>query len=185
MQASFLEALEPEKAADIVEEMAPDEAADALSEMEEGASQDILEEMDSEPKTDVSELLEFEEDTAGGMMNTEYVALHDAATVADAMAALKENEELLENLNVIFLINEEERLSAAIPLARLFVTASEARLKDLAAETLVQVTVDEHQDRVLEFFDKYNLLTLPVVDGDGRLAGVITADDVISVLRNK
>ena len=185
MQASILEALEPEKAADIVEEMAPDEAADALSEMEEEASEDILDEMDSEPKTDVRELLEFEEDTAGGMMNTEYVALHDTATVTDALAALKDNEELLENLNVIFLLNEDERLSAAIPLARLFVSHSGASLKELATETLLQVTVEEHQDQVLEFFDKYNLLTLPVVDGNGRLVGVITADDVISVLRNK
>ena len=185
MQASILEALEPEKAADIVEEMAPDEAADVLSGLEEEASEDILEEMDTEPKTEVQELLEFEEDTAGGLMNTEYVALRDDASVADALAALKENEELLESLNVIFLTGEEGRLSAAIPLARLFVASSDSRLKDLAAETLLQATVDEHQNEVLELFDKYNLLTLPVVDPNGKLAGVITADDVISVLRNK
>jgi magnesium transporter len=61
----------------------------------------------------------------------------------------------------------------------------DARLKDLAAETLLQVTVNEHQDHVVELFDKYNLLTLPVVDESGQLAGVITADDVISVLREK
>jgi len=185
MQASILESLEPEKAADIVEEMAPDEAADALSEMEEKASEDILEEMDSEPKTDVEELLEYEEDTAGGMMNTEYVVLHDGAMVSEAMDILKSNEELLENLNVVFLIDEEERLSAAVPVARLLLAPGDARLKELATETLLQATVDEHQDRVLELFDKYNLLTLPVVDENGKLTGVITADDVISVLRNK
>ncbi|MBZ5578701.1 MAG: CBS domain-containing protein [Acidobacteriia bacterium] len=185
MQASILESLEPEIAADIVEEMAPDEAADALSELEAETSEDILDEMDSEPKTEVQELLEFEEDTAGGLMNTEYVALHDSASLADAMEALKGNEELLENLNVVFLVDEGGRLSAAIPLARLFISPAAARLKDLAAETLLQVTVEEHQDRVLELFDKYNLLTLPVVDENGQLAGVITADDVISVLRQK
>lgn len=185
MQASILESLEPEKAADIVEEMAPDEAADVLSGLEEETSEDILEEMDSEPKTEVQELLEFEQDTAGGLMNTEYVALHDNATVANAMAALKGNEELLENLNVLFLIDEEDRLSAAIPLARLFLAPPDRRLKDLAAETLLQVTVEEHQDRVVELFDKYNLLTLPVVSENGKLNGVITADDVISVLRQK
>ena len=185
MQASILESLEPEKAADIVEEMAPDEAADILSEMEEETSEEILDEMDSEPKTDVRELLEFEEDTAGGLMNTEYVVLHDNATVADAMAALKGNEDLLETLNTLFLIDEDERLTAAIPLARLFLAQGESRLKALASETLLQVTVDETQDRVTEFFDKYNLLTLPVVDDEGKLAGVITADDIISVLRQK
>ena len=71
------------------------------------------------------ELLEFEEDTAGGLMNTEYVALHDNATVVDAMAALKGNEDLLETLNTLFLIDEEERLTAAIPLARLFLARGE------------------------------------------------------------
>ena len=79
----------------------------------------------------------------------------------------------------------EERLTAAIPLARLFLAAGQARLKELASETLIQVTVDERQDRVTELFDKYNLLTLPVVDEDGKLAGVVTADDIISVLRQK
>jgi Mg/Co/Ni transporter MgtE/sporulation protein YlmC with PRC-barrel domain len=185
MQASILESLEPEKAADIVEEMAPDEAADILSELEEATSEEILDEMDSAPKTEVRELLEFADDTAGGLMNTEYVVLHDHATVSDAMAALKGNEDLLETLNTLFLIDEEERLTAAIPLARLFLAAAESRLKELASETLIQVTVDETQDRVTEFFDKYNLLTLPVVDDEGKLAGVITADDIISILRQK
>ena len=185
MQASILESLEPEKAADIVEEMSPDEAADILSELEEETSEEILDEMDSAPKTEVRELLEFREDTAGGMMNTEYVSLHDHATVADAMSAFRGNEDLLETLNTLFLVDADERLTAAIPMARLFIAAGIAHLKDLASATLIQVTVDEKQDRVTELFDKYNLLTLPVVDEDGKLAGVITADDVISVLRQK
>jgi sporulation protein YlmC with PRC-barrel domain/CBS domain-containing protein len=185
MQAAILEALEPEKAADIVEEMAPDEAADALSELEDETSEEILDEMESEEKTEVEELLEFPEDTAGGMMNTEYVSLPDTATVADAMAALRTNEDLLETLNTLFLVDAGERLVASVPLARLFVAAGDTFLKDLAAETLVQVSVEETQNRITELFDKYNLLTLPVLDEEGKLAGVITADDIISVLRRK
>jgi magnesium transporter len=185
MQASILEALEPEKAADIVEEMAPDEAADILSELEEETSEEILEEMDSAPKTEVRELLEFEEDTAGGMMNTEFVSLHENASVMDALAALRGNEDLLESLNTLFLVDPDERLTAAIPLARLFVASGGSKLRESAAGTLISVNVDETQDRVTELFDKYNLLTLPVVDEDGKLTGVITADDIISVLRQK
>ncbi|MGO9637563.1 MAG: magnesium transporter MgtE N-terminal domain-containing protein [Terracidiphilus sp.] len=185
MQASILESLEPEKAADIVEEMAPDEAADALSELQDETSEEILDEMDSAPKSEVRELLEFEEDTAGGMMNTEYVSLHQNALVTDALAGLRGNEDLLETLNTLFLIDAEERLTAAIPLARLFLAQPDAKLQSLASDTLIQVNVDESQDRLTELFDKYNLLTLPVVDEDGKLVGVITADDVISVLRQK
>lgn len=185
MQASILESLETEKAAEIVEEMAPDEAADALAELEEETSEEILEEMDVEPKTEVRELLEFEEDTAGGLMNTEYIALHENATVADAMEALKGSEDLLENLNALFLIDGEGHLAGAIALGRLFIAAGSTPLKELAAANLIQVSVEEKQDRLTELFDKYNLLTLPVTDQEGKLAGVITADDIISVLRQK
>jgi CBS domain-containing protein/sporulation protein YlmC with PRC-barrel domain len=185
MQASILESLEPEKAADIVEEMAPDQAADVLAELEEETSEEILEEMEREPGSEVRELLEFAEDSAGGLMNTEFVSLDDQAVVADAVEALKGNEDLLESLNTLFLKDAEGKLAGSVPLARLFVASGNTPLKQLASETLVQVSVDEKQDRVTELFDKYNLLSLPVVDGEARLAGVITADDIISVLRHR
>jgi magnesium transporter len=185
IQASILESLETEKAADIVEEMAPDEAADILAELEEETSKEILEEMEAEPKTDVRELLEFEEDTAGGLMNTEYVALPDTATVADAMNELKANEELLETLNTLFLVDAADRLTGAIPLAKLFIASGDTPLKSLASDTLIEVRENEERDRITEIFDKYNLLTVPVVDEDGKLSGVITADDIISVLRKR
>ncbi len=89
VQASILESLETEKAADIVEEMSPHEAADVLAELEEQTSEDILEEMEQEPKEEVEELLEYEENSAGGLMNTEYVALPENTTVAGAMDALQ------------------------------------------------------------------------------------------------
>lgn len=185
IQASILESLETEKAADIVEEMSPDQAADALGELEEETSREILQEMEQEEQTEVTELLEFGEDTAGGLMNTEYVALRDTATVADAMGELRKNEKLLETLNMLFLVDESDKLMGAVPLAKLFIATGDTRLKDLAADTLIQVNEKEHRDEVTETFDKYNLLTVPVVDEDGKLSGVITADDIISVLRNR
>jgi magnesium transporter len=183
IQASILESLETETAADIVEEMSPDHAADALSELGEETSEEILEEMEHEPKAEVRELLEFEEDTAGGMMNTEFVSLHEDATVGDALLALRQNEDLLESLNTLFLVDAHDRLKAAVPLARLFLQEGATRLATLASDTVVDVKVSEKQDQVTELFDKYNLLTLPVVDEDQKLAGVITADNVITVLR--
>ena len=101
VQASILESLETEKAADIVEEMSPHEAADVLAELEEQTSEDILEEMEQEPKEEVEELLEYHEHSAGGLMNTEYVALPENTTVAGAMEALRAHEEILENLNTL------------------------------------------------------------------------------------
>jgi sporulation protein YlmC with PRC-barrel domain/CBS domain-containing protein len=185
MQARILESLEPEVAADIVEEMSPDEAADALSELGDSASQEILEEMESEPGSEVRELLEFEEDTAGGMMNTEYIALPEDSTVAGALEFLRGQEEVLESLNVLFLLDSDGRLKASVPLARIFLAPGHATLASLAPEKLRKAHVDEDQGRLTELFDKYNLITLPIVDSEGKLAGVVTADDIISVLRQK
>ena len=185
IQASILESLETEKAADIVEEMAPHEAADVLAELEQETSEEILEEMEPEPKTEVEELLEFAEDSAGGLMNTEFVALPENSTVADAMQAMKAHEEKLETLNTLFLVDSNEQLKASVPLAKLFTAAGSTPLSLLASEDLLHVDVAEKQDRITELFDKYNLLTLPVVDEAGKLAGVITADEVITLLRQK
>jgi len=185
MQASILESLEPEVAADIVEEMSPNEAADALAELEQKTSEEILGEMEREPGEEVRELLEFEEDSAGGMMNTEYVVLPEAATVREAIEHLRGQEELLESVNVLFLVDAEGVLKAAVPLARIFLAAGDTQLRSLAPEKLRRATLDVKQDQLTELFDKYNLFTLPIVDAEGRLAGVVTADDIISVLRQK
>jgi len=185
MQASILEALEPEIAADIVEEMSPDQAADALAELEEETSAEILEEMETEPVEDVRELLEYDEDTAGGMMNTEAIVLPEETTLEMAMSRVREHEDLLESTHVLFLTDPDGRVTATVPLARLFLADPATQLKDLASERLIATTPEERQDRVTELFDKYNLLALPVLEKDGTLAGVITADDVITVLRHR
>ena len=185
VQASILESLETEKAADIVEEMSPHEAADVLAELEEETSEEILEEMEHEPKAEVEELLEYEESSAGGLMNTEFVALPESSSVADALNALKAHEEILDNLNTLFLVDSSDQLKASVPLARLFTAAGATPLAQLASDPLIHVDVDERRDRITELFDKYNLLTLPITDAEGKLAGVITADEVISLLRDK
>ena len=88
-------------------------------------------------------------------------------------------------MNTIFLIDGDEHLVGVVPLARLFVAPGSDPLKSLTLDTLIRVTIDESENRVTELFDKYNVLTLPVIDEEHRLAGVITADDIISVLRQK
>ncbi len=186
-QARIIESLDAGKAADILEEMAPDEAADVLAELEEETTEEILEEMESAPKAEVEELLEYDEDTAGGLMNTEFVAVHEEATVADAIDALRARQDLAETVTTIFITDTDDRLRAAIPIARLFLAKPSQRVSELVRpdDEIIQTTTETPASRVLELFDKYNLLTLPVIDDEQRLAGVITADDIISVLRNR
>ncbi len=184
MQASILEALEPEVAADIVEEMSPDQAADALYDLADESAEEILEEMEEEQE-DVRELLEYDEHTAGGMMNTEAIVLPEDMTLDAAMVQLRTHEDLLENTHLLFLESPDGRITAAVPLARLFLADGGTKLRELAYERLISTAPQEKERRVTELFDKYNLLALPVLEKDGTLAGVITADDVITVLRKK
>ena len=186
-QAQIIESLDAGKAADILEEMAPDEAADVLGELEEETSEEILEEMESAPKAEVEELLEYDEDTAGGLMNTEFLAVHEDATVADAIDALRQRQELVDTINTVFITDTDDRLRAALPVGRLFLARPGTRVGELVREDdeAIHAPASAPASRVLELFDKYNLLTLPVLDEEQRLVGVITADDIISVLRKK
>jgi len=186
-QAQIIESLDAGKAADILEEMAPDEAADVLGELEEETSEEILEEMESAPKAEVEELLEYDENTAGGLMNTEFIAVHEDATVADAVEALRQRQDLVDSINTVFIIDTDDRLRAALPVGRLFLAKPSTKVTELVREDdeVIRTTTGAPASRVLELFDKYNLLTLPVVDEEERLAGVITADDIISVLRGR
>ena len=183
IQTSIIESLDTDKAAAILEEMQPSEAADVLSELGEEQSEQILEEMAQADKEEVEELLEFPEDTAGGLMDPGFIALPEESTVSQAMEELKENQESIENIHDIFLVNEENRLRATVPLAKLLFAAGDTPLKEFAIDPLLSIQPDEKQDRVAEVFDKYNLLTLPVVSDSEELLGVITVDDVVALLR--
>jgi len=183
MQAQILESLEPERAADILEEMAPDQAADVLGDMEEEVSERVLQEMEPEGKTDVQELLEFDRKSAGSMMNTERLQLPVTATVDDAFTLMREAEDLPDFLHAIFLEDEQGRLAGAVALTPLLRAAPGTPLRDLATTPVISVPAEERLDVAIELVDKYNLSNLPVVDEDGRMVGMITADDVISHLR--
>jgi magnesium transporter len=183
LQVSILNAMESDRAADIVEEMNPDAAADLLNELTDERSEAILDEMEPAERQDVEELLDFEEDTAAGRMTTDYMALAPTARVHDAVEMLKHFDGGLESLSTIFLVGENEKLLGAVPLAKLIVSHPYTHLSELAVTPLITCSPEADEREVAEIFDKYNLLTLPVVDEDGILTGVITADDVISILR--
>lgn len=185
MQRLLIADLDSESVAGIVEEMDPGAAADLLSELSEERSDAILEEMDPEERHGVEELLEFSADSAAGQMTTDYVALGPRATVGSAIAALKEYEGDVETLTDIYLLDEEERLHGLVPLVKLVLTAGETELATLTTGHLVTCHVDERAKKVAELFDKYNLRSMPVVDKDKKMVGVILAEHVIAQLRER
>ncbi len=185
LQKALLEKLDEERIADIVEEMDPGAAADLLSELSEEQSDAILEEMEPEERQEVEELLEFDEDSAAGCMTTDFVYLGTDATVAQAVQALRSFDGDPEGVTEIFLLGEKRELRGAIPLPRLVIAQPETHLSVLAEPRVLSCPADLHQNEVAEMFDKYNLHALPVVDPQGRMVGVVQAEQVISFLREK
>jgi len=185
LQKAIVESLDSERAADIVEEMDPDAAADLLKDLPDEQKEEILEEMQPDEREEVSGLLEFRENTAAGRMTTEYIALGADATVNEAIDALRNYEGGVETVSTMFLVDSEGKLVGTVPLAKLVLGSATDPLEPLIQEPLVFAHPDTPENEVAELFDKYNLLTLPVVDENGKLVGVITSDDVISLLRAK
>ena len=185
VQKAIVESLDSEKAADIVGEMDPDAAADLLADLPEDQTEQILIQMEPEAQQDVVELLEHKEETAAGRMTTEFLALPISATVQNAIDSLREFEGGVEAISTIYLVDSKGTLVAAVPLARIVLAESSAPMLSLAQEPLVLAHQLTTEMDVAELFDKYNLQTLPVVDKQSKLTGVITSDDVISMLRAK
>jgi magnesium transporter len=185
VQKAIVEALPSERAAEIVEEMNRDAAADLLADLPEERTSEILKEMAPEDRQEVSDLLEFAENTAAGRMNPEYLALNLTAKVEDAIEALRHFEGGIETVSTIYLVDSRGTLVGAVPLARLVLASADDPLLSLTQEPLISCKPGANEKEVAELFDKYNLLTLPVVDEHKHLTGVITSDDVISLLRAK
>jgi len=185
VQKSIVESLDSGRAADIVEEMDPDAAADLLADLPEERTEQILTQMEPEAQQDVVELLEHQEETAAGRMTTEFLALPVSATVQNAIDSLREFEGGVEAVSTIYLVDSRGTLVGAVPLARIVLAELSSPMLALVQEPLVLAHEGVAENEVAELFDKYNLQTLPVVDEHSKLTGVITSDDVISMLRSK
>ena len=185
LQKALLEKLDEERIADIVEEMDPGAAADLLAELPEEQSDAILEEMEPEERQEVEELLEFDEDSAAGCMTTDFVSVGTHASVAQAVQALRAFDGDPESVTEVYLLDEKGVLRGAVSLARLVMAQPESHLAVLAEPRVLSCPADMHQNDLAEYFDKYNLHALPVVDAQGRMVGEVQADHVISFLRDK
>src|SRR5712672_461013 len=185
VQKSVVESLDSDRAADIVEEMEPDAAADLLGDISDERTEEILVQMQPQERQEVTDLLEFKENTAAGRMTTEFIALPVTATANDAIESMRTFEGRMENMSTIYLTDSHGTLAGAVPLVKIVLAPPSTPLLGLAQEPLISCHENAKENEFAELFDKYNLLTLPVIDERSHLTGVITPDDVIAMLRAK
>jgi len=185
LQKELLEGLDSERAAEILEEMDPGAAADVLSELTEEQTDAILEEMEPEERQDIEELLEFAAESAAGRMTTDFVSVAADATIAEAIAALREFEGDPDTITEIYLTGAEDKLVGVVTLPKLLLAGPDARLAELTDGHNKSCGLHAKDAEVAELFDKYNLRSLPVLDAHGRVAGAIHAEQVIALLREE
>ena len=171
----------------IISAMSPDDAVDLLGELPEEKASSIISQMaDNEAAGELVELMSFKDDSAGGIMSTDYLAVNASMRADEALLHLRETykrEE--EEIYDLFVVDAEEKLVGWLSVKELLMAPADANVESLMDTNMIMVSVDTDQEEAAEKIQKYDLLTLPVVDSEGKLRGIITADDAIDVIEEE
>ncbi|MEO7664575.1 MAG: CBS domain-containing protein [Candidatus Limnocylindrales bacterium] len=181
-QVEVLEDLDPARAADILEEMSPDDAADLVADLSDESREEILALMERDEAEELGELLSYPEDTAGGMMTTEFVAVPASLTCGQAIDRLRELEPDAETIYYVYVTDDEDRLAGVLSLRDLIVSQPDAPVAAVMIPEPVTVGVLADEAEVAEVVAHYNLLAVPVVDASRHLVGIVTVDDAMDAI---
>src|SRR3989440_2774091 len=186
-QAQILADMDEERAADILERMSPDEAADVLGDLPEDKAEDLLNRMEDEEQSDVAELLDYADDTAGGLMTTEFVTLPRDLTVGEALARLREMAETPNMIYYLYVVERERswKLVGVIALRSLILSDPSSPLDTVMRHGFQHARADDRAVDVAQKIAEYNLLALPVIDESGEILGIVTVDDAMEILLPK
>ena len=177
--------LSPKEMAEVITEMESDEAVQVLEDMEAEERDEVLSEVPDEEREDIETGLAYPEDSAGRRMQTELVSVGTDWTVGQTIDFLREEQDLPEEFLDLFVIDGEEKPVGVISLSRILRSPRKTLMREIADETQVIVPAEMLQEEVALLFEKYDLTTSGVVDGAGRLIGMITVDDVMEVAREE
>lgn len=182
MQASIVGDLDQERAADILDEMDPDEAVDLLQDLSEQRREELIELMEEEEGADVEELLAYAEDSAGGIMTTDFLALPRDLTAGQAIDRLRELQPDPALIYYLYVVDADGRLDGNISLRDLVVASPETPLAAIMNPNVLKVDAATDKEDVASLIAKYDLLALPVIDARRRLIGLVTVDDVVDLM---
>ena len=171
--------------AGLVEELDTDDAADLLEALPEERTPTVLAEMPSELAEEIGDLLDHPPDTAGGIMQTEYVSVPQYATVEQAIGLIRRAQDDVPEVHDVFVMNVERHVTGILPLSNLVLARPDESVANIMERPVISVPVEMPQDEVARVLQKYDLVTVPVLDEKGRLAGRVTIDDVVDVIEEE
>lgn len=185
MAAELMGGMNEREASRMLSEMDPDDAAELVSELDYDKAEKLLRLMGVQEQRAIRQLLGYREDTAGRIMTSEFAALPEDKTAADAVDLLRGLDEDFESVRYVYLSDEDNKLSGVVTLNALIVAEPETPLADICTREVITASPEDDQEDVAEDIAKYNLLAMPVVADDGHLLGIVTVDDALDVLEEE
>jgi magnesium transporter len=185
VQERLLNNLDNEVISEIVHGLDSDDAADLVGDLPAERAKEIIESLEDDVSEDLEKLLPYPEDSAGGIMALEFVAVRADLTAQEAIHTIRENREEVQNIYYLFVIDGSDRLVGVVSLKDLVLEPPDKKIKDFMNPEVISVHIDTDQEEVARLVKKYNLVSIPVVDKDQRLVGRITHDDIIDVIEEE
>lgn len=182
-RAGLADDIPNERLTAMIDELETDDAADVLADLPLDVVEEIIDAL--EDAEDVKELLSYDEDTAGGLMATEFVAVHSDFSVADATEEVRAHADAIADIFMLFVVDGPGHLTGIVTMKKLLLSPASAHISEIMNDDVVSVPTDMDQEEVARLMERYDLVTLPVVDGGGRLVGRITIDDIVDVIRDE
>ncbi len=182
--AELLESLAPEKIKEILQEMDPDDRVDIIDQLPEELSDTVLQMMKKAESEEVENLLTYDKNTAGGIMNTQYLALNEDMTIKETVERLQETPDI-EMLFYLYVIDDRNHLVGVLSVRQLILKPPNTKLKNIMEQDVIAVHTDTDQEEVARQVARYNFLAIPVLDDENKMTGVVTVDDTIDVLREE
>ena len=170
---------------EVVDALYVDDAVDLVEEMPANVVKRILMQADAEKRRMINTILKYPEDSAGSIMTTEYVELRPQMTASEAIKHIRRSGIRKETINTCYVSSKDKKLIGEITIRDLILADSDEKMEEIMEDNLISVTTMEDQEHVAKQFSKYDLLSMPVVDGEGRLVGIVTVDDVLDVLQEE
>lgn len=185
IRVELITTLPPKPIAEVITTMATDDQADLLDELPTELREQILEQMESEDAAEVEELLQYEADTAGGLMSPDFLAMDENMKVGEAIKQVQQVSEEAEMAFYIYVVDDKNCLRGVLSLRQLLVNPNDKPLSGIMESDVVAVSTETDQEAVAQIVSRYNIMAVPVVDPEGVILGIVTVDDIIDVIREE
>ncbi|MBR1772471.1 MAG: magnesium transporter [Eubacterium sp.] len=184
-QETLIRAFNDREIQEVIAEMYIDDAVDLVEEMPAIVVNKILRHADPETRKEINELLKYPEDSAGSVMTTEYMSLKSDMTVADAFERIRRTADEKEDIYTCYVIDPFRKLQGTVSLKEMFLVPKDTLIEDLMETNIISANTLDDQEQVAKDMAKYNLTTIPIVDQENRLVGIVTVDDAIDVIQEE